>query len=120
MTDTAQPAMHASGSIAGRAVRTDRLRSLGRGDTLFYWSTRVAALSVLLLLGGIIVSLTIGAWPAMKAYGYHFLTTERWAPSARPEPVLGGLGPIYGTLVSSMIAMLIAVPVGLGIAIFSD
>ena len=44
--------------------------------------------------------------------------TQRWAPSAQPQPVLGALGPIYGTLVTSFIAMLIAVPVGLGIAIF--
>ncbi len=45
------------------------------------------------------------------------VTTQRWAPSADP-PVLGALGPIYGTLVTSFIAMLIAIPVGLGIAIF--
>jgi phosphate transport system permease protein len=65
-----------------------------------------------------LVSLIIGAWPAMSAYGFDFLTTQRWAPNARPNPILGGLGPIYGTLVSSLIALLIAVPVGLGIAIF--
>jgi phosphate transport system permease protein len=53
----------------------------------------------------------------MKEYGFAFLTTQRWAPSADP-PVLGALGPIYGTLVTSFIAMLIAIPVGLGIAIF--
>ena len=53
----------------------------------------------------------------MKEYGFAFLWTQRWAPSADP-PVLGALGPIYGTLVTSVIAMLIAIPVGLGIAIF--
>ena len=53
----------------------------------------------------------------MKEYGVAFLWTLRWAPSADP-PVLGALGPIYGTLVTSFIAMLIAIPVGLGIAIF--
>src|SRR4029077_1948337 len=74
-------------------------------------------ISVLLILGGIIISLIIGAWPAMKEYGFAFLWTQRWAPSADP-PVLGALGPIYGTLVTSVIAMLIAIPVGLGIAIF--
>ena len=50
-------------------------------------------------------------------YGLAFLWTARWAPSADP-PVLGALGPMYGTLVTSFIAMLIAIPVGLGIAIF--
>jgi phosphate transport system permease protein len=53
----------------------------------------------------------------MKEFGFSFLWTQRWAPSADP-PVLGALGPIYGTLVTSFIAMLIAIPVGLGIAIF--
>ena len=79
---------------------------------------RLAAYSVLILLGGIIMSLIVGAWPALVTFGTDFLTTQRWAPSAKPAPVLGGLGPIYGTLVSSFIAMFIAVPVGLGIAIF--
>ena len=100
------------------AARARQLRSLKAGDTAFYWATRLAAYAVLLLLGGIIISLIIGAWPALKAYGVDFLTTQRWAPSAQPAPILGGLSPIYGTLVSSFIAMLIAVPVGLGIAIF--
>ena len=72
---------------------------------------------VVLILGGIILSLIAGAWPAIKAYGLSFLFASRWAPSAEP-PVLGALGPIYGTLVTSAIAMLIAIPVGLGIAIF--
>src|SRR5438034_4102849 len=98
----------------------DRARALNAfklGDVTFYWITRVCAISVLLILGGIILSLIAGAWPAMKQYGLSFLFTSRWAPSADP-PVLGALGPIYGTLVTSIIAMLIAIPVGLGIAIF--
>src|SRR6201998_564671 len=98
----------------------DRARALSAfkfGDVTFYWLTRACAISVLLILGGIIVSLIIGAWPAMRQYGFSFLTTQRWAPSADP-PVLGALGPIYGTLVTSFIAMLIAIPVGLGVAIF--
>jgi phosphate transport system permease protein len=98
--------------------RTGALNALALGDTVFAWATRLAAYVVLLLLGGIILSLIIGAWPALNAFGFDFLTTQRWAPSAKPSPVFGGLGPIYGTLVSSFIAMVIAVPVGLGIAIF--
>ena len=98
----------------------DRARALSAfkfGDVTFYWITRACAISVLLILGGIILSLIVGAWPAMKEYGFSFLFTSRWAPSNDP-PVLGALGPIYGTLVTSVIAMMIAIPVGLGIAIF--
>ncbi|MGH6743113.1 MAG: phosphate ABC transporter permease PstC, partial [Bradyrhizobium sp.] len=102
---------------AGPYDRTKALSAFKLGDITFYWITRLAAISVLLILGGIIVSLNIGAWPAMKEYGFASLTTQRWAPSADP-PVLGALGPIYGTLVTSFIAMLIAIPVGLGVAIF--
>jgi len=94
------------------------LKSLVFSDTLFSFATRAAAYAVLLLLAGIIISLIVGAWPAMKAFGFEFLVIQRWAPQLEPEPVLGALAPIYGTLVSSFIAMLIAVPFGLGIAIF--
>src|SRR6202012_4531024 len=92
----------------------DRARALGAfktGDVTFYWITRISAITVLLILGGIIISLIIGAWPAMKEYGFSFRLTQRWAPAADP-PVLGALGPIYGTLVTSFVAMLIAIPVG--------
>jgi phosphate transport system permease protein len=102
---------------AGPYDRAEALDAFKLGDVSFYWITRICAMSVLLILGGIIVSLIVGAWPAMKQYGIAFLWTQRWAPSADP-PVLGALGPMYGTLVTSFIAMVIAVPVGLGIAIF--
>src|SRR2546422_7172708 len=102
---------------AGPYDRARALNAFKLGDVTFSWITRACAISVLLILGGIILSLIAGAWPAIKAYGLSFLFASRWAPSADP-PVLGALGPIYGTLVTSAIAMLIAIPVGLGIAIF--
>ncbi len=105
----------ASEPATDRSAVLSRLRN---ADALFLWATRVSAWIVLLILGGIIISLIIGAWPAIRAFGVDFLTTQRWAPNAQPEPILGGLGPIYGTLVSSLIAMAIAVPVGLGVAVF--
>ncbi|BAT58085.1 phosphate transport system permease protein PstC [Variibacter gotjawalensis] len=116
MTDLAVNA----GQIADAAPydRARALKAFKFGDNLFYWVTRLSALSVLLILGGIIISLIIGAWPAIQAFGPSFLWTSRWAPSASPEPVLGALAPIYGTLITSAIAMAIAVPVGIGIAIF--
>src|SRR6201981_2871119 len=97
--------------------RAQALSAFKLGDVTFYLITRLAGISVLVILGGIIISLIIGAWPAMREYGFSFLWTQRWAPQADP-PVLGALGPIYGTLVTSFIAMLIAIPVGLGVAIF--
>ena len=102
---------------AGPYDRARALNAFKLGDVTFYWITRACAISVLLILGGIILSLIVGAWPAMKAYGLSFLFASRWAPSADP-PVLGALGPIYGTLVTSAIAMLIAIPVAFGIALF--
>src|ERR1700729_51213 len=116
-------------SVADMAVQSDVMEAAGPyngarglgafklGDVTFYWITRLSAISVLLILGGIILSLIAGAWPAMRAFGFSFLLTARGAPAAAP-PVLGALGPIYGTLVTSVIAMAIAIPVGLGIAIF--
>src|SRR5512132_2562401 len=102
---------------AGPYDRAKALSAFKLGDVTFYWITRACAISVLLILGGIILSLIVGAWPAIREYGLAFLWTQRWAPSADP-PVLGALGPIYGTLITSVIAMMIAIPVGLGIAIF--
>jgi phosphate transport system permease protein len=102
---------------AGPYDRAKALNAFKFGDKTFYWTTRACAIGVLLILGGIILSLIAGAWPAMREYGFAFLSTQRWAPSANP-PVLGALGPIYGTLITSFIAMCIAIPVGIGIAVF--
>jgi phosphate transport system permease protein len=110
---------HTQSKAMGIAEQRGRvLKRLALSDTLFAGATKAAAYAVLLLLAGIMVSLIIGAWPAMRAYGFEFLVTRRWAPELEPQPILGALAPIYGTLVSSFIAMLIAVPFGIGIAIF--
>ena len=97
---------------------SDRARVLGRlrvGDQVFRAVTMTAALIVLIILGGVFASLVIGSLPALKAFGFGFVIAERWNPVTER---FGALAPIYGTLVTSLIAMLIAVPVGLGIAIF--
>ena len=99
---------------------TDRSKVLGGmalSDKIFAFATRAAAYGVLLVLAGIIISLIAGAFPAIRTFGFEFLVTRRWAPQL-DEPILGALAPIYGTLVTSFVAMLIAVPFGLGIAIF--
>jgi phosphate transport system permease protein len=99
-------------------ARAEALAAFRRDDRVFYFLTRASALCVLAILGGIIVTLVIGAWPAIRTYGFGFLWTERWAPQLKPQPILGALGPLYGTLLTSFFAMFIAVPTGLGIAIF--
>ncbi|WP_245267429.1 MULTISPECIES: phosphate ABC transporter permease subunit PstC [unclassified Methylosinus] len=84
-------------------------------DFFFHNLTRAAAVLVLLILGGVIFSLIYGSLPAIKAFGLGFLTTESWNPVTER---FGAVAPVYGTLVTSTIAMVIAVPLGLGIAIF--
>lgn len=84
-------------------------------DNAFHLLTLAAAWTVLLLLGGVIVSLVAGSMPAIKAFGFNFLTSEAWNPVTEK---FGAVAPIYGTVVTSLIAMVIAVPIGLGIAVF--
>src|SRR3954471_12741419 len=84
-------------------------------DAAFHAVTKAAAVAVLLVLGSVIAALVYGALPAFRAFGWDFLISARWNPVTEK---FGALAPIYGTLVSSAIAMLIAVPVGLGVAIF--
>jgi phosphate transport system permease protein len=102
----------ASSAAVGRARVLDRLRL---GDAVFRNLTRAAALGVLLLLSGVIISLIDGSIPAFKAFGLGFLVGQRWNPVTE---IFGALPAIYGTIVTSFIAMLIAVPVGLMIAFF--
>jgi phosphate transport system permease protein len=91
------------------------LRRLRLGDSAFHALTRAAAIAVLALLGGVILALLAGAMPALNKFGFNFIITERWNPVTE---VFGGLAPIYGTIVTSVIAMVIAVPIGLMIALF--
>nr|WP_081682157.1 phosphate ABC transporter permease PstC [Pseudacidovorax intermedius] len=92
-----------------------RPRSGPMADLLFGWAAKGAALLTLALLIGILVSLVIGAWPAIAKYGLGFLTSSVWDPV---QEEFGGLVMIYGTLATSIIALLIAVPVSFGIALF--
>jgi phosphate transport system permease protein len=91
------------------------LKRLQVSDLAFRGLTRGAALTVLALLSGVILALVIGSLPALRAYGPSFVTSEVWNPVTEQ---FGALAPIYGTLVTSAIAMVIAVPVGLMIAFF--
>ena len=90
-------------------------KTSGIGDVVFFNLTRLFASVVLIALAGIIVSLFYGAWPAIERFGWGFLFRSEWNP---PAERFGALIPIYGTLVTSVIALLIAVPVSFGIALF--
>ena len=96
----------------GRSVVLAKLR---RGDAAFRWLTRAAAVSVLVILGAIFLSLIEGAAPAFRAFGLSFITTQSWNPVTEK---FGGLAPIYGTVVTSALAMAFALPIGIGVAIF--
>ena len=84
-------------------------------DRLFAWLARSAALLTLASLLGILISLLVGAWPSISTYGLGFLTNSAWDPV---QNNYGGLVMIYGTLMTSAIALLVAVPVSFGIALF--
>jgi phosphate transport system permease protein len=84
-------------------------------DKIFAWLAKGAALFTLVLLLAILASLTISAWPAISKYGLSFLVSTTWDPV---KEEFGGLIMIYGTLATSFIALLIAVPVSFGIALF--
>jgi phosphate transport system permease protein len=113
MTEAAMPE-----SVATPILDTSRLaaaRRFSRNDRFFFRLTQTCALAVLGILVGVMVSLAFGAAPALTAFGPAFLWNDVW------NPVTGNFGavaPIYGTVVTSAIAMIVAVPLGLGIATF--
>ncbi|WP_345062480.1 phosphate ABC transporter permease PstC [Acidovorax lacteus] len=84
-------------------------------DRIFAWLARGAAILTLLLLLGILASLVVGAWPSIAQYGLSFVTRSVWDPV---QDEYGGLVMIYGTIATSLIALVIAVPVSFGIALF--
>jgi phosphate transport system permease protein len=102
-------------AVDAQALRARALAGLRFWDDVYRWLTRAAAVGVLVILGGVMVSLLIGALPALQEFGVSFLTEQRWNPVTEK---FGALAPMYGTVVTSFIAMLIAVPVGLMIAMF--
>ena len=99
-----------TGSAASRSGQLQQVL-----DRLFHGATQAAAVLVLVLLSGILISLVIGAMPALEAFGFGFLFSSAWNPVTEQ---FGALVPIYGTVVTSAIALLIAVPVSFGIALF--
>jgi len=102
--------------VSSRSADKAQQRAPSRlGDILFGGLARFAAIVTLLLLGGIIVSLIVASMPTIQKFGLGFLWHSEWDPTV---DVYGALVPIYGTIVTSLIALSIAVPVSFGIALF--
>jgi phosphate transport system permease protein len=92
----------------------------GRGqflDPLFKYSTMFFSVVVLGVLGGIIAYLAWGSVEAFRTFGFGFLTSDAWNP-AEEIHAFGALLPLYGTLMTAIIAMLVGVPLSFGVAIF--
>ncbi|MCH9827230.1 MAG: phosphate ABC transporter permease subunit PstC [Gammaproteobacteria bacterium] len=96
--------------ISDSALSRNRMR-----DTVLHAITRTAAIGVLIMLSGVIITLIHGSLPALDQFGFSFLHTESWNPVKED---FGAAAPIYGTVISSLIAMVIGVPISIGIAIF--
>lgn len=105
-------------ALTADLTKTERaalVRRIGYGNSVFRTLTAAAAFVVVLIFLGAIATLADGAMLSIRTFGWSFLSTSAWNPVTEQ---FGALGPIYGTLVTSFGAMLIAVPVGVGIAIF--
>lgn len=88
-----------------------------RFDRTFKGFSRTFAFSIAVILLAIALLVTIRAWPAIVEYHLGFLFNSTWRPNSDP-PLFGVLPAIYGTIVSSILALAISIPIGLGIAIF--
>jgi phosphate transport system permease protein len=109
-------------ALQGGALITDAAQSRAKAlqrlrlkENVFRWVTRLSAVAVLVLLGGVIVALIEGSMMALRQFGFGFLFQAHWNPVTEQ---FGAIAPIYGTLLTSLIAMAIAVPVGIMIAFF--
>jgi phosphate transport system permease protein len=101
-------------ALAAPATRPDRKAS-SLGDAIFAGVAKTAGLLVLVILSAIIISLFIGGLPAFRAYGPGFLTNTDWDPV---KQIFGAAVPIYGTLITSVLAIILAVPLAFGSAFY--
>jgi len=107
--------MSLSGTLTATGETRPKTVPGAMGDRVLHALTFGSACLVLLVLGGVFVSLIHGSIPALQAFGFEFLVSQTWNPAT---DVFGAAAPIYGTLLTSAIALVIAVPVGLGISVF--
>ena len=102
-------------TMTAASVPRDARRSGALGDTIFKAACQSAGIFVLLLLGAIIVGLFIGGWDAFRTFGPGFVTGTDWDPV---QEIFGAGVSIYGTVVTAVLALVMAVPVAFGIAFY--
>ena len=102
-------------AVASPTTASGRLKRQQLEDGAFRATTQVFAWGVLLLLGAVMMTLLVGGWLSMHTFGLKFLIDQTWNPV---KEIFGGAPAIYGTLVTSLIAMLIGVPLAFGVAVF--
>ena len=112
MSEAARPLVTTRQDDTGIAAR---IEGSAIGDTVYRWMTTAFALCIPLLLLLIAVGVGAAAWPAFREFGLGFLTSSDWDP---PHNVFGAAPAIYGTIISSIVALVIATPLALGVAIF--
>jgi phosphate transport system permease protein len=112
VSEASRPLVTARPDDAGIAAR---IEGSAIGDTVYRWMITAFALCIPLLLVFIAIEIGAAAWPAIKTFGLGFLTSSDWDP---PHNVFGAAPAIYGTIVSSIVALVIATPLALGVAIF--
>ncbi|MEO8882943.1 MAG: phosphate ABC transporter permease subunit PstC [Devosia sp.] len=100
---------------SAQGASSNQARRVVVQDRIFYYLTLASAIFVVVMLVGVMVSLVVGAWPALEKFGPSFIWTQRWSPV---KEIFGALSPIYGTIITSVVAMIIGIPVSFGIAIF--
>jgi phosphate transport system permease protein len=104
-----------SSAVVSFTARPPVLRNNALMDVLFRNLTRLFAFAVFSLLAAILVSLVVGSMPAIRKFGIGFLASAQWDPV---QQQFGALVPIYGTVLTSAIALAIAIPASFGIALF--
>ena len=112
MSEVARPVVTTRPDDSGLAAR---IEGSAIGDTVYRAATTVFAACIPLLLVFIAFEIVAAAWPALRAFGLGFLTSSDWDP---PKQVFGAASAIFGTVVSSFLALLIATPLALGVAVF--
>ena len=90
-------------------------RGASMGDPIFSALCHSAGAFVLVLLGGIILSLFLGAWPTLKTFGLPFIWSTEWDPV---QEIFGAGVSIYGTIITAVLALLMAVPLAFGVAVY--
>ena len=112
MSEASRPLVTARPDDTGIAAR---IEGSAIGDTIYRWLITAFALCIPILLVFIALEVGTAAWPALERFGLGFLTSSEWDP---PHNVFGAAPAIYGTIVSSILALVIATPLALGVAIF--